>query len=89
MTHQGIAVNRIAGTEFSPQRGVRAVGQNADNGIGHRVPQARPQENGRRDTGGKPKYVRIKICLKKNHRHEDEIGGGIRAAITNGLFDKR
>jgi hypothetical protein len=73
-------------TEFAPAR-FCAVGKNAHNRIGKRVPQPRGQENGRRRARGDSENVRVKTRLKKNHRHEDEVRGGVGGAIT-GFFNK-
>src|SRR6185369_8092107 len=73
--------------EFSPA-GVRAVGENSHDRIGDCIPQARPEENRGGGGGTEPENFRIKSSLEKDHRHEDEVRGGIGGAVA-GLFDKR
>ena len=73
--------------EFAPTR-VRAVGEDANDGIGHGVPQTRPQQNHRRRAGRQAENVRVKIQLEQHHRHEDEVRGGVGATVT-GLFEDR
>ena len=43
---------------------------------------------GSRGAGRQPEYVGIEVELEEDHRHEDEVGGGIPAAI-GGFFQER
>ena len=86
-THHGTAVNKIHGRNLPQRVSVRSArtptigSATASHSRGQSriaaAALARQAEN-----------VRVKIRLEQNHRHEDEIRGGIGGAVT-GLFEER
>ena len=80
--HQGSAVNRIHGRNL-PQRVLVRSASTPDDRIDDGVPQARRQENGRRRARRQAEDVRVEIGLEQNHRHEDEVRGGVGHAVAD------
>ena len=74
------------GPEPAPAR-PGAVGEDAHDRVEEGVPQPRPQENGRGGAGAQAEHVRVEVHLEKDHRHEDEVGGGVAAAVAR-LFEE-
>ena len=45
------------------------------------------QQNGRRRARREAEHIRVEIRLEENHRHEDEVRGGIGGAVAR-LFEE-
>ena len=67
--------------------GAGSVRQHTHDRIEQRVPQTRPEQDGGRGAGRQPEHVGVEIQLEQDHRHEDEVRGGVASAVSDLLAD--
>ena len=86
-THHGTAVNRIHGRNL-PQRVLVRSARTPTIGSATASHKRGHSRMAAAAAARQPENVRVKIRLEQNHRHEDEVRGGVGGAVA-GLFEER
>jgi len=76
------------GNDVQSTHGRNRPQQEPHDRVKERIPQAGDQDNGARDARGQAEHIRVEVRLEQDHGHEDEVRGGVTAAVPR-LFNKR